>query len=1311
MNRTRGLWVRLALILAFFPVGLWASFGSHGVATAARSFTVNSESDSASVTSALTLREAIRVADGLDLGPFTAGQRAQLAGCTFNSSHDITGGCGAGGDIISFASSITQIDLTSALPAITLPRVSVYGDATVPVRIDGSHMTPGTAGDAITLDSNNALIYGLAFFNLPATSSTGRTADIRILSGRGNRVVSDVLGVFPGASSCRGFPGPDTVTRNSSYGVYIGPQVTGDTQSPSAYLYSDVIGCHAQAGVYSNGGHNIVMGQNPTGTALGDYIGVSSWTLAIGTRASLPNGDGVLLDNHDAAAVLRNSDVSDNRDAGLLITGASGGATVQNCIFQQESNGVRIQSGAGLNGIGILTQGFNGDPSNLISGNSADGVLITGAHTAGNYVYENKIGTDGSESLPNYGNGVHVTEDAHLNYIGSFTADVGNVISGNRSNGVLIDNGASENTISANYIGTDVSGTDAIPNGAAGVDLQDAGVQNVIGHYGPEVIAGNGAAGILMSNTPQAKVINDVFVGVASDGRTEIGNRGPGIEVNGSSFDSIKPQQVSGNTGPGVLVTGASIDDTVIPEHDSGNGGLPILLGIEDPPVNDNEGTRPGPDHLLNFPVIEHVSGSSISGTTYAGCQVYIYQANSDPGTHGGGGSQLAEVSANSSGIWTWSLPPGVSATDVSLIAVTPAGDSSEMSPLGVVSAPSHYSSVDVSPNDSHPTTSTLFSGRVYVALNPNGASYPHQQYLAASVQGGLWKSNDSGQSWNRLAGLDRWGEFSVSSLAFDPNNAGRVYAVARSDGQLNPHTGVYSSTDGGDSWSPAGNPRPISPECPIGPTPHIVVSPLNSTVFATFSCKIGIMSSPFTGFQWVDPATLANPSLTGTTSYGAVSVAPDGTAFTCSSRGVYMLPPSGTWQQISASPAPSDANCATAVDPVSHSHNVVFVSDGTPQIVELDAPSSGATWTETNLNAPPPPYPNGHEAVAQTRIDSSIGPGGYDLYFVNSVQGWVIHCDDVGAGPQCTGHGVWALVGDSGYHGDILDYVFDPTGNHCVLLNGGDGGIARPVNSPAYGSPPPNFQRANCDGTPQDPGSPAPSWLGSNAGLHDLLVHDMNGTRMRDGTTDLYIAMLDNGFMSYSGDGSSPCSTTWCTTQVGDGAVVAPDTVEPARRSDIRLLGFSNYPYCPAAAEGGTYSKEYIQAPVAGGSATPCIGSGPPNLSIGGAAGEQGVVSYANRSYLAVTHTGSSAQLYRTIDLGSSWQSVGSSMHECGKWMGRPRLKARDGRDHSHFYRPRRWTAIRGERYVVIGIDLLDFTAGERLFLGGLRPTKDVPH
>jgi CSLREA domain-containing protein len=124
--------------------------------------------------------------------------------------------------------------------------------------------------------------------------------------------------------------------------------------------------------------------------------------------------------------------------------------------------------------------GTTAQQRNIISGHAVMAVGISGPDAHHNRVVGNYIGTnaDGTGAVPNEGAGIIIGE-ACDNTIGGLTSAERNVISGNGM-GIWIHNDACYNQIWGNYIGTDASGGDAVPNGG-GVQIGDGAHHNYVG--------------------------------------------------------------------------------------------------------------------------------------------------------------------------------------------------------------------------------------------------------------------------------------------------------------------------------------------------------------------------------------------------------------------------------------------------------------------------------------------------------------------------------------------------------------------------------------------------------------------------------------------------------------------------------------------------------------------------------------------------------------------------------------------------------------------------------------------------------------
>ena len=147
--------------------------------------------------------------------------------------------------------------------------------------------------------------------------------------------------------------------------------------------------------------------------------------------------------------------------------------------------------GNGANGVdlydasNVTVGGTSARGSNVISGNQGLGVDIAGG--GANYVAGNRIGTDltGNEAVGNSDTGVGIFNSPD-NTIGGTAIGAGNVISGNGSNGILLDGSpATGNLVQGNLIGTDSTGTVSLGNSDSGVYLYDSSNNTIGGALSP----------------------------------------------------------------------------------------------------------------------------------------------------------------------------------------------------------------------------------------------------------------------------------------------------------------------------------------------------------------------------------------------------------------------------------------------------------------------------------------------------------------------------------------------------------------------------------------------------------------------------------------------------------------------------------------------------------------------------------------------------------------------------------------------------------------------------------------------------------
>ncbi len=242
--------------------------------------------------------------------------------------------------------------------------------------------------------------------------------------------------------------------------------------------------------------------------------------------------------------------------SGLVINGfgangiffeGSGGGTVAGCYIGTNAGGTAAQGNLGRGvmvggGSGAVRIGTTpGGARDLISGNGLSGVEDQSVF-AGAMITGAFIGTDvgGTAAIPNGQDGVRISNN-------STTIDM-STISGNRGNGVLIVGSSQGSTITNSRIGTDVTGAVALANQNDGVNQTGSFATPLI--LKGDIISSNALTGVVIvdsgSPTTSAAQITGTYIGTNPAG-ANLGNGGSGINVNANLV--FIANNVIGNNG------------------------------------------------------------------------------------------------------------------------------------------------------------------------------------------------------------------------------------------------------------------------------------------------------------------------------------------------------------------------------------------------------------------------------------------------------------------------------------------------------------------------------------------------------------------------------------------------------------------------------------------------------------------------------------------------------------------------------------------------------------------------------------------
>lgn len=548
--------------------------------------------------------------------------------------------------------------------------------------------------------------------------------------------------------------------RNTIEGSYVGTDRTGTLDRGNREGIS-VTGVENRIGGLGSGDGNVISGNDNWG---------------VGICAALIFGN--FCSTATAAAPPTRNEVLGN----LVGTDVSGNAPLGNQI------GIRVATNGNV--LGSPAEGGR----NIVSGNF-NGFEVYGTF---NLVQGNYVGTNvaGAAPVPNANMAVRV--DGNDNTVGGTVRGSGNVVSGNLREGIVLNSPATRNVVVGNLVGTDATGTAPLGNGAGsrGVLVNFTNGNRIGGPGNGErnVISANGVGLWIIGN---ANVLQGNFIGTDITGTQPLPNRGDGVQVQGNDNRIGGRNQGEGNliayNGDGGVKVYSGVRNPILSNSIFENRvGLGIDLGGNGLTPNDPGDADPGPNELQNFPELTttRAGGGRTEGdgvlnskplTTYL--LQFFRSERCDPSQHGEGRTLIGEreVTTDATGVATFSFGfsgGGQEGDVITSTATDPLGNTSEFSRCSQAGELISGSVTTLSPaaatNDvgtRHTVTATVVS-----------FSDPGQTLAGVTVYFTVTGSvTTSGQC---TTGADGQCSFTYTGPTFPGADLIRAYADADEDGQ-----------------------------------------------------------------------------------------------------------------------------------------------------------------------------------------------------------------------------------------------------------------------------------------------------------------------------------------------------------------------------------------------------------------------------------------------------------------------------------------------------------------------------------------------
>jgi hypothetical protein len=295
---------------------------------------------------------------------------------------------------------------------------------------------------------------------------------------------------------------------------------------------------------------------------------------------------------------------------------------------------------------------------NVISGNANVGLLGADPLATHLVIQGNKIGTDitGESALGNGDTGLELDQTVSTTIGGSHRGDR-NVISSNGSDGIDLE-GTTGAVVEGNRVGTDANGTQALPNQGNGVTV-NGGVNDQVGGRRPvdgNLISGNAGNGVAVVGNAHDAVISHNRIGSNAPGRRPLGNQLSGVLIANVPRNGVSANIIASNAGDGVTVSGQQATRNILAGNliGVGPGATPLpnrgngIAFVESASGNVVGGSKSAASNLIRYNGLTGVRVAS--GTQDRVSRNSIY-ANGHLGILLGSGANLHQVAPHLSSL------------------------------------------------------------------------------------------------------------------------------------------------------------------------------------------------------------------------------------------------------------------------------------------------------------------------------------------------------------------------------------------------------------------------------------------------------------------------------------------------------------------------------------------------------------------------------------------------------------------------------------------------------------------------------------